>query len=214
MKKPILITQLTLFTGVLIWSGIHPIQRSIWFFEATPAIILIIILLFTYKRFPLTPLSYWIIFFGTLIMLIGGHYTYGGVPLFHSIKKAFHLKRNDFDRLGHVFQGMISTVLIREYFVRTQLLNRKKWLFLIVVMLSLSISAFFEIFEFSIAFFFDNNIQNFLGYQGDIFDSHWDMICALTGSISILCLSKIQNKQMLNIKKKPWVKPTPRLQSN
>lgn len=147
-------------------------------------------------------------------MLIGGHYTYAGVPLFHSLKKVLHLKRNDFDRLGHVFQGMIFTVLIREYVIRTQLLNRKKWLFLIVGMLSLSISAFFEIFEFSIAFFFGDNIQNFLGYQGDIFDTHWDMICALTGSIIILCLGKIQNKQMLKINKKPRIKPPSALQTN
>nr|WP_255724694.1 DUF2238 domain-containing protein [Shimazuella soli] len=210
-----MILQLILFTIVFIWSGIHPIKRSIWFFEVTPAIVLILVLIFTYKRFPLTPLSYWIIFIGTLIMLIGGHYTYGGVPLFNSFKKALHLKRNDFDRLGHIFQGMICTVLIREYFIRTKLLKQKKWQFMIIGMLSLSISAFFEIFEFSVALFFDGNIQNFLGYQGDIFDSHWDMICALIGSIIILCLGKLQNKQMLYMKKKKQlVKHRPRLQPN
>jgi putative membrane protein len=214
MKKTVLVIQLFLFTIVLIWSGIHPIQRSIWFFEVLPAIALILVLIFTYNRFPLTPFSYWVIFFGSIMMLIGGHYTYGGVPLFHSLKKVLHLKRNNFDRVGHIFQGMIFTVLIREYFIRKQLFNRENWLFVIVGMLSFSTSALFEVFEFGIAFFFDDNIQNFLGYQGDIFDSHWDLICALTGSIIILCLGKLQSKQMLRKQKKSWVKPTKHLQPN
>jgi putative membrane protein len=198
MKKTI-ITQLILFTIVLIWSGVHPVQRSIWFFEVIPAIALIVILFITYKRFPLTPLSYWIIFIGTLIMLIGGHYTYSEVPLFLAMQKAFDLKRNHFDRIGHIFQGMITTTLIREYMVRTSFLNRKNWLFFIVGMLCLSFSAFFEIFEFIMANFFGNNTQNFLGYQGDIFDSHWDMICAIIGSVIVLSLGRLQDKQMEKI---------------
>jgi putative membrane protein len=201
MKKKVLLILLALFILVLVWSGIHPMKRSIWFFEVLPAIILILVLIFTYKRFPLTPLSYWVIFFGTIVMLIGGHYTYGGVPFFHDIKSMFGLKRNNFDRFGHVFHGMVTAVLMREYFIRTKFFNREKWLFVMVGMLSVSLSSLYEIFEFGMAFLFDGDIQNFLGYQGDIFDSHWDILCAMTGAIIILCLGKIHNKQITYITK-------------
>ncbi len=199
MRQRVYIFMLIIFVLMLIWSGIHPVKRMIWFYEMLPAVVLVLILAFTYKRFPLTPLSYWIIFIGALIMLIGGHYTYGGVPFFHSLKNSFHLKRNDFDRIGHVFQGMVITVLIREYYVRTHLLRREKWLFFVVGALSIAFSATYEIFEFGVAYFFDDNIQSFLGYQGDIFDSHWDIISALIGTILVLCLGKIQSKQMMKI---------------
>jgi putative membrane protein len=200
MRQPALIFMLIVFAAVLLWSGIHPVKRSIWFYEASPAIVLVLILLFTYRRFPLTPLSYWIILLGSLFMLIGGHYTYGNMPLFNIFEKIFDLKRNHFDRLGHIFQGMLLTVLIREYFIRTHFLRREKWLFLIVGMLSIAISAGYEIFEFGIASLFDGNIQNFLGYQGDIFDSHWDIISALLGTIIVLFLGGLQNRQIMNIK--------------
>ncbi|WP_051271235.1 DUF2238 domain-containing protein [Shimazuella kribbensis] len=220
MKKMVLLIQLILFTIVLVWSGIHPIKRSVWFFEVLPAIILIVVLILTYKRFPLTPLSYWVIFFGTITMLIGGHYTYARVPFFHDIKTMFHLKRNDFDRFGHIFYGMVTAVLMREYFIRTNFFHREKWLFVIVGMLSVSLSALYEIFEFGMAFLFKGDIQNFLGYQGDIFDSHWDIICALTGAIIILCLGKVHNKQISfitkkkNTHKKKYKKPKHQLQPN
>ncbi|MXQ53110.1 DUF2238 domain-containing protein [Shimazuella alba] len=216
MKKAILMIQLLIFIGVLIWSGIHPIKRSIWFFESLPAVLLILVLLLTYKRFPLTSLSYWVVFIGTIIMLIGSHYTYGGVPLFHTAKKMFHLKRNHFDRFGHIFQGMIYTALIREYFIRTKFLNREKSLFLIAGLLSVSICSLYEIFEFGVGSFFDNSLQNFLGYQGDIFDPYWDIISAIIGTTIILCLGKVQNQQIktLNPKKPTAKKSAPRLQPN
>jgi putative membrane protein len=186
----------------------------LWWYEMLPAFVLVIALIITYKRFPLTPMTYWIVFFGTITMLIGSHYTYGGVPLFHSIQKAFHWKRNNFDRFGHIFQGMIVTTILREYFLRTNFLNREKWVFLIVGMLSISFSALYEILEFGIGFFFDGNIQSFLGYQGDIFDSHWDIISALSGTVVVLILGKIQDHQMKNLHPKSILHPRPRLQPN
>lgn len=207
MRRPMLICMLIIFTLVLIWSGIHPVKRSIWFYEVIPAVSLVLALIYTYRRFPLTGLSYWIIFLGTLIMLIGGHYTYGGMPLFNAFKKILHLKRNDFDRLGHVFQGMIITVLLREYYIRTQFLRREKWLFLIVGGLSVAFSATYEVLEYGVAFFFDGSVQNFLGYQGDIFDSHWDIISAIIGTIIVLSLGSIQSKQILKMRQGLQPKP-------
>lgn len=198
MRRYILLLQLTIFLCVLIWSGIEPVKRSIWFFEVLPAVVLVLVLIFTYRRHPLTMLSYWIIFFATLIMLAGGHYTYGEEPIFAALKNHFHLQRNHFDRLGHLFQGMLVTALVREIFIRTNILRNDKLLPLVVGSLSVTFSSMYELFEFGVASVFDSNIQNFLGYQGDIFDSHWDIACATLGAIIVLCLGKIQDKQLAN----------------
>jgi putative membrane protein len=201
MRPNIPLIQLAVFLVVLIWSGIDPVKRSIWFYEVVPAVALVLILLLTYRRHPLTMFSYWIVFFSVLIMLVGGHYTYGEEPIFTALKNYFHFQRNNFDRLGHVFQGMIITAIVREIFIRTNILRRKALLPVIIGSLSVTFSSLYELFELAIGKIFDPNIQNFLGYQGDIFDSHWDIACATLGSILILLLGKIQDKQLAAIKK-------------
>lgn len=181
--------------GVLIWSGIHPVKRSIWFFEVIPAVILIAVLVLTYRRFPLSPITYFFVFLAAITSFIGGHYTYGGMPLFTDLQKAFHLSRNHFDRLGHFFQGTLNTALLLEIITRTHFLRKEKWIPLIVVACTLAFSAWFEIFEFLIGRLFSNNVQEFLGTQGDIWDSHWDMICALSGSIFFMFLFRKKQRQ-------------------
>ncbi|MFC4076321.1 DUF2238 domain-containing protein [Salinithrix halophila] len=191
------IALLILFTGVLIWSAIHPKDRSIWFYEAGPAVLGVALLGILYKRFPLTPISYVFIFIGGLITLTGGHYTYQGVPWFDQFSD-----RNHFDRLGHAVQGIVSAALLREIFIRRHVV-KKAFLTTSVIGLCLAFSGGYEILEFlSGTIRKEEALEEFLGYQGDTWDTQWDMICALAGSILfLLFFHKTQDKQIQQIEK-------------
>lgn len=196
----IYLIMLCVFTILLIWSAIKPIGWGIWFFEVSPAVVLVLLLLFSYRRFPLTPLAYTIVFLGTLVMLIGGHYTYAKVPLFHDIQESLHFTRNQFDRLGHFFQGMMTAVLTHEYFLRRSVVQKKGWLPVIVISISLAFSASFELFEFLAGLLFATDLHSFLGLQGDVWDAHWDMFWGLTGAILVILLSAWHRNQIKQIR--------------
>ena len=185
---------LVVFT-VFIWSIIKPASYLSWVLEVTPALIVLIIALSTYKKFRLTTLSYVIIAIMAILMFVGGHYTYSKVPLFNWIKDTFDLKRNHYDRFGHFLKGMFG-IVIREILLRKTLLT-KGILFCIVTSISLAISAMYEIIEW-ISFIIGKGgktAKNFLGNQGDIWDAQWDMLLTLAGTIlALLFLSKLHDK--------------------
>lgn len=194
--KTIHVLLLLVVIAVLIWSLIKPASYKSWTLEATPAIIVLIIALLTYKKFRLTTFSYVIIAIMAILMFVGGHYTYSKVPLFNWIKDTFDLKRNHYDRFGHFLKGMIG-IVIREILLRKTPLKKGKWLFWIVTSISLAISAMYEIIEW-ISFIIGKGgktAKNFLGNQGDIWDAQWDMVLTLAGTIiSLLFLSKLHNR--------------------
>ncbi|WP_423798025.1 DUF2238 domain-containing protein [Neobacillus sp. SAB-20_R2A] len=194
--KTIHVLLLLVVIAVLIWSLIKPASYKSWTLEATPAIIVLMIALLTYKKFRLTTFSYVIIAIMAILMFIGGHYTYSKVPLFNWIKDTFDLKRNHYDRFGHFLKGMIG-IVIREILLRKTPLKKGKWLFWIVTSISLAISAMYEIIEW-ISFIIGKGgktAKNFLGNQGDIWDAQWDMVLTLAGTIiSLLFLSKLHNR--------------------
>lgn len=197
----IYLMMLAIFTIVFIWSAIKPNGWGIWFFEVSPAIGLVLLLLLTYRRFPLSPLAYTIIFMGTLVMLIGGHYSYAEVPLFHGVQEALHFKRNHFDRFGHLFQGMITAALAYEYFYRRHIIQKTTWLPTVIIGMSLAFSAAFELFEFIAGILFATDLANFLGLQGDIWDAHWDMFWACVGAILVIIMSPWQRKQIKRLRR-------------
>lgn len=182
--------------AVCIWSLIKPASYLSWALEATPAIIVLIIALLTYKKFRLTTLSYVIIAIMAILMFVGGHYTYSKVPLFNWIKDTFDFKRNHYDRFGHFIKGMFG-IVIRELLLRKTRLTKGTWLFWIVTSISLAISAMYEIIEW-ISFMIGKGgktAKNFLGNQGDIWDAQWDMVFTLAGTIiALLFLSKLHNR--------------------
>lgn len=182
--------------AVFIWSIIKPAGYWSWLLEVTPAIIILIVVLSTYKKFRLTTLSYFIIALMAILMFIGGHYTYSKVPLFNWIKDTFDFKRNHYDRFGHFIKGMFS-IVIRELLLRKTALAKGNWLFWIVTSISLAISAMYEIIEW-ISFIIGKGgktAETFLGNQGDIWDAQWDMALTLTGTIvALLFLSKLHNR--------------------
>ncbi len=179
--------------AVLIWSGIHPTDRKTWYLEVGPACICLLILIFTYHKFRFTTMSYVIVTILVIFIFIGGHYTYNDVPGFEWLEKHTELKRNHYDRFGHFAKGFLALVL-RELLLRRSLLPKGFFLTAVVTSFVLSLAALYEIGEWITAKIMGKSAHEFLGTQGDIWDSEWDMALATLGAIIALCLLvKLQN---------------------
>ncbi len=189
---------LGLFFSVLIWSGINPKDQFTWFLEVLPAIIGVVIMLCTYKHFKLTPILYWFILAHCIVLMVGGHYTYAEVPLFDNL---FGSERNNYDKVGHFFQGFVPALLAREILLRKNVVNGKGWLITFIISICLAFSAFYELLEWWVALLSGENAEAFLGTQGYIWDTQSDMGLALLGAIcSLLVLSKVHDKQLKSVK--------------
>jgi putative membrane protein len=187
---------LLVVTAVFIWSAIKPASYLTWLLEVGPAVVGLIIVIATYNKFRFTTLSYVIIAILAVSMFVGGHYIYSKVPLFNWIKDAYDLKRNYYDRFGHLLKGLFAIVL-REILLRKTPLTKGPWLFTIVISMSLAIAALYEIIEWLVSKIPKGGeaSKNFLGIQGDIWDTQWDMLCCLIGSIvALLIFSKLHNR--------------------
>lgn len=183
-------TWLVIFFSVLIWSVINPKDYLTWLLETAPAMAAFIVLMVTRQCFPLTGLAYGLILFLSLILMIGGHYTYAEVPLFDWIKIAFNQDRNNFDKLGHFAQGFVPAIVAREIIIRNNVLNNTNWLFFFVVCICLAISAFYELIEWGVALVSKEAAESFLGTQGYIWDTQSDMAFALAGAMTALVTLK------------------------
>ncbi len=178
-------------------SAIHPYDPTTWLLEVSPVLIAAPILVATYRGFRLTPLLYRLIFIHSLILIAGGHYTYARVPLGAWAQNLFHLTRNHYDRLGHFAQGFIPAMVAREILLRKSPLRPGKWLFFIVVCICLAASAFYEFIEWWTALIMGQAATDFLGTQGDPWDTQWDMFMAFTGAIlAQLALSRYHDQEL------------------
>lgn len=190
------------FFAALLWSAINPHDYFTWFLEVAPAIIVMLLLASTWKRFPLTTILYWLILAHAIILMIGGHYTYAKVPLFDWFKEYWGLSRNYYDKVGHFFQGLVPAIAAREILLRRSPLKPGKWLFFLVVCICLAVSAFYELIEWWVALLSGEGAEAFLGTQGDVWDTQSDMAMALLGTIAAqLFLAKIHNLQLTGIRK-------------
>jgi putative membrane protein len=188
-----------LVVGVLclVASAIGAADRATWVMEVFPIFIAVPILVATARRFPLTPLAYRLIFVHALILMVGGHYTYAKVPLGFWMRDAFHLARNNYDRIGHFAQGFVPAIIARELYLRRTPLARGAWLFFIVTCTCLAISACYEFIEWGAAVAGGSAADAFLGTQGDIWDTQWDMFTALWGAIiAQLLLARVHDNQL------------------
>lgn len=186
---------LVIAIGIFLWSGTDPYERLTWWLEVLPVLIGAPLLFLTYKNFPLTSLLYLLIFLHALLLMVGAHYTYTHVPLGEWLKQIFDLKRNNYDRLGHFFQGFVPAILAREILIRRTSLRPGGWLFFIVTSICLAFSAAFELFEWSMAMLLGSDADEYLATQGDQWDTQWDMFLCLIGAmISQLLLSKHHNR--------------------
>jgi putative membrane protein len=182
---------------LLIWSGIGPHDRFTWLLEVAPVLIGVPILVLAYPRFRFTRLVYTLIWVHALILMLGGHYTYAQVPLGFWMQDAFGFARNHYDRIGHFAQGFIPALLAREIFIRTSPLRGSRWLPFVVVCFCLAFSAFYELIEFWTALASGEAATDFLGTQGDPWDTQWDMQLALIGAITaLLLLSGAHDRQL------------------
>lgn len=185
------------FLLVLIWSAINPADRLTWWLEAIPAIAGFVLVVTTCGRFPLTTMLYWVILLHSWVLLIGAHYTYAEVPLFHTISDWLDYERNHYDKLGHFFQGVTPTLLAREVLIRKSVLQRGGWLALFCFSIALAFSAFYEILEWWVAALSGTQAEAFLGTQGYVWDTQSDMLLAALGAIiSLLCLSRRHDRQL------------------
>jgi putative membrane protein len=194
-REPLVLLALTL--AALVVSGIRPHDRFTWVLEVAPILLGIPLLVWTYERFPLTPLLYRLLFLHALILMAGGHYTYAEVPLGFWARDALGLARNHYDRLGHFAQGFVPAILAREILLRRSVLRRGRWLFFLVVCVCLAFSAFYELIEWWTAAATGEGATAFLGTQGDPWDTQWDMFLALLGAITAqLLLASMHDRQM------------------
>ncbi|KGK88162.1 membrane protein [Desulfosporosinus sp. HMP52] len=186
---------LLVFFAVLIWSVINPKDLFTWFLEVLPALIGLTVVILTYNRFRLTNLVYFLILVHAIILIVGGHYTYAEMPIFNWIRDAFHLARNYYDRLGHFAQGFIPAIIVREILVRKSALKRGKLLSFLIISICLAISASYELIEWGVAEATGSAADAFLGTQGDVWDTQWDMFMALLGAIMALAsMSNLHDK--------------------
>lgn len=192
---------LLIYFVVFIWSAINPKDYFTWFLEVFPAIVALIILTFTYKNFKFTPLVYSLILIHSIILMVGGHYTYSEVPLFDFIKDVFNHDRNNYDKLGHFAQGFIPAMVAREIIIRKNIINIEAWRNFFIVCFCLGFSAFYELIEWWVAILSNDSANDFLGTQGYIWDTQSDMAWALFSSIiALILLRKYHDNQLKKFK--------------
>lgn len=189
---------LSIFFGVLIWSGIEPKDRLTWVLEAGPAMIGLLVMAKTRISFPLTPLLYVWILLHCIVLMVGAKYTYAEVPLFNSISEAFGWERNNYDKVGHFMQGFVPALLAREILVRKQIVNFAGWRNFIILSICLAFSAFYELIEWWAALLIGEDADAFLGTQGYVWDTQSDMAWALLGAL--VCLIALKKTHDLQIK--------------
>lgn len=188
------VTWFAVFAAVFVWSAIEPKDRFTWYLEVLPAIIGLIILIWTYRQFHLTFLVYVLVLIHCIILMIGGHYTYAEVPLFDDL---FGMQRNNYDKLGHLAQGFIPAMIARELLIRFDVVNGRWWRDLYIVCFCLAFSAFYELIEWWVALLAGADSEEFLGTQGYAWDTQSDMGFALAGAvIALLLLSRWHDRQL------------------
>lgn len=182
---------------VIIWSGLNPKDRLTWYLEIMPVCIGLSVVFFTYTKFPLSLFLYLLLFCHAVVLLIGGHYTYAEVPLFNYIRDVFGFSRNHYDRLGHFMQGFVPAIVAREILLRVSPLHKGKLLYFIIICICLAVSAFYELIEWWTDIAIGDQAESFLGTQGDIWDTQWDMLFALIGAnVSLILLGHAHDRAL------------------
>jgi putative membrane protein len=188
-------------TGLIAISGWQPYDRLTWLLEVFPILLALPVLIGTYRRFPLTDLLYVCLFLHAIVLMTGGAYSYARVPLGFEIADLLHLQRNPYDKIGHFFQGFVPALLAREILIRGRHVVGRRMLAFIVVCITLAISASYELFEWGSAVMLGQGADEFLGTQGDPWDTQSDMLFALIGaSAAVLTLARFHDAQIARMR--------------
>lgn len=194
-------TLLVIVSIFLTWSGIGPHDtRLTWFLETVPVMMGLVVMVLTYRRFPLSDLTYTIIAIHAVILMWGGHYSYAKVPLGFWMEDWFGWTRNNYDKIGHFMQGFGPAIYTREIIARTSPLRRGKWLGFISIAVPLAFSALYEIIEWLASLSNPTDTEAFLGTQGYIWDTQNDMFWCLIGSVvALILLTKWHDKHLAKL---------------
>ena len=192
-----------LITISLIWllglivSGFDPYERGTWLLEVLPAIIALPLLWFTRRTFPLTTLLYYAICLHGLVLMLGGMYTYARVPLGFELQELFGLERNPYDRIGHFFQGFAPALIAREILLRGHFVRTRGMLNFVILSMVMFVSSFYELIEWWTALWLGQGAVEFLGTQGDPWDTQSDMFLALIGgSCALITMGRWHDRQL------------------
>lgn len=185
---------------ILLYTGVSAGDKLTWLMEVTPVIIIVPLLLATRSRYPLTPLLYLLIFFHAIILMVGGMYTYAKVPIGFDVQAWFGLSRNPYDKLGHFFQGLVPALAAREILLRGGYVQGRKMVAFVVCCIALAISAMYELIEWWAALALGQGADDFLGTQGDPWDTQSDMFCALLGALTtVILLAGMHTRQLIKL---------------
>lgn len=188
---------LFIFFLALILSGIKPHDYFTWFLEVVPALIALVILAVTYRKFQFSNFIYGLILFHSIVLMVGGHWTYAEVPLGNWMREMFNFSRNHYDRFGHLMQGFVPALVARELIIKKTIIPNRKWMNFFIIFTILGFSAFYEFFEWGMSVATGEAANSFLGTQGDVWDTQWDMFMCLIGSILALSIfSKFHDKYL------------------
>lgn len=195
IRMPLALAALVLVA--LVASGISPYDRGTWLLEVTPVLIALPVLAATWRRFPFTPLLYSLIALHCLVLILGGAYTYARVPLGGWIQQLWHLDRNPYDKIGHFMQGLVPALVARDILLRGGFVRGRRMAAFLAVCVAMAISAFYELIEWWVALALGGGAQDFLGTQGDPWDTQSDMFYALIGaSVAVLLVAAWQDRQL------------------
>lgn len=198
-ERTLLIAALALLLALAV-SAIRPYDLATWLLEISPILIALPIMFASYRRFPLTTLLYVLIFLHALVLMAGGHYTYARVPLGYWMEHAFSFHRNDYDKIGHFMQGFVPFLVAREILLRGGYVIGRKMAAFLSICVVMFVSSFYELIEWWTALAMGQGATEFLGTQGDPWDTQSDMFMALIGaSVALLTMTRLHDRQMAKI---------------
>lgn len=201
-RERILIMYLVVLCGLLVATAIRPFDRATWIMEVAPVLIVVPILALIYRRFPLTTLLSFFVFLYAIVLITGGAYTYARVPLGYWIQDLFLQSRNNYDRLGHFFQGLVPALLARELLIRLGYVANRRMASFLAICVAMAISAWYELLEWASAVVLGQKADDFLGTQGDSWDTQWDMfMCFIGAVVAMIGLSREQDRQIDGFRK-------------
>jgi putative membrane protein len=196
-RAQIHLVSFVVLAALLALSGLHPFDRMTWVLEVFPVMVVLPVLWITYHRFPLTTLLYICIFLHAIVLMVGGVYTYARVPLGFYLEDLFNLSRNPYDKIGHFFQGFVPALVAREIFVRGRYIRGGRMTAFLAVCVVLAISATYELIEWGVAVAIGQGADEFLGTQGDPWDTQSDMLLAFIGGVVVmLFFSRLHDRQI------------------
>ena len=191
------VLMLVTMLGCLVWSGLAPFDRTTWVLEIFPIVLAVPLLWWTRHSFPLSSLLFVLVMLHCLVLMLGGAYSYARVPFGFFLQDLFELSRNPYDKIGHFFQGLVPALVCREILLRGAYVSARNMLNFLTVCVVLAISATYELIEWAAAVALGQGADEFLGTQGDPWDTQSDMALALIGALScLLLLSRWHDRQL------------------